>query len=57
MLERIPLLLVQGINYGSSDAALREAQEKSQHLWQFVRDLGYEVGQGERVYAKDLCME
>lgn len=54
MLERIPLLLAQGINYGSSDAALREAQEKSQHLWQFVRDMGYEVGQGERVYAKDL---
>jgi putative DNA primase/helicase len=57
MLERIPLLLAQGINYGSSDAALREAQEKSQHLWQFVRDLGYEVGQGERVYAKDLWQE
>ncbi|WP_377477864.1 MAG: hypothetical protein P2A85_14010 [Microcoleus anatoxicus] len=57
MLERIPLLLAQGINYGSSDAALREAQEKSQHLWQFVRDMGYEVGQGERVYAKDLWQE
>ncbi|MEK0188174.1 DUF5906 domain-containing protein [Microcoleus anatoxicus] len=57
MLERIPLLLTQGINYGSSDAALREAQEKSQHLWQFVRDMGYEAGQGERVYAKDLWSE
>ncbi|MEZ2238113.1 DUF5906 domain-containing protein [Microcoleus sp.] len=57
MLERIPLLLAQGINYGSSDAALREAQEKSQHLWQFVRDMGYEVGRGERVYAKDLWQE
>jgi putative DNA primase/helicase len=57
MLERIPLLLAQGINYGSSDAALREAQEKSQHLWQFVRDMGYEVGQGDRVYAKDLWSE
>ncbi|WP_293125529.1 DUF5906 domain-containing protein [Microcoleus sp. bin38.metabat.b11b12b14.051] len=57
MLKRIPLLLTQGINYGSSDAALREAQEKSQHLWQFVRDMGYEAGQGERVYAKDLWEE
>ncbi|MCC3410169.1 MAG: helicase superfamily 3, partial [Microcoleus sp. PH2017_10_PVI_O_A] len=57
MLERIPLLLTQGINYGSSDAALRKAQEKSQHLWQFVRDLGYEAGKGERVYAKDLWSE
>ncbi|TAG97464.1 MAG: helicase superfamily 3 [Oscillatoriales cyanobacterium] len=54
MLERIPLLLTQGINYGSSDAALREAQEKSQHLWQFVRDSGIEVQSGGRIYVKDL---
>jgi len=57
MLERIPLILAEGINYGSGDAALREAQEKSQHLWQFVRDVGYEAGKGERVYAKDLWQE
>lgn len=57
MLERIPLILEEGINYGSGDAALREAQEKSQHLWQFVRDVGYESGKGERVYAKDLWQE
>jgi putative DNA primase/helicase len=57
MLERIPLILEEGINYGSGDAALREAQEKSQHLWQFVRDVGYEAGKGERVYAKDLWQE
>jgi len=31
MLERIPLLLTEGIDYGSGDAALLEAQEKSQH--------------------------
>jgi len=57
MLERIPLILAEGINYGSGDAALPEAQEKSQHLWQFVRDVGYEAGKGERVYAKDLWQE
>ncbi|MEG4322000.1 MULTISPECIES: DUF5906 domain-containing protein [unclassified Microcoleus] len=57
MLERIPLLLIEGIDYGSGDAALPEAQEKSQHLWQFVRDAGYEAGKGERVYAKDLWQE
>jgi len=57
MLELIPLILAEGINYGSGDAALREAQEKSQHLWQFVRDVGYEAGKGERVYAKDLWQE
>jgi len=57
MLECIPLVLAEGINYGSGDEALRQAQEKSQHLWQFVRDIGYEAGKGERVYAKDLWQE
>jgi len=57
MLERLPLLLSEGIDYGSGEAALHKAQENSQHLWQFVRDLGYEVGKGDRVYAKDLWRE
>ena len=53
MLARIPLMLSEGIDYGSGEAALREAQEKSNHLWQFMRDRGYEAGKGDRVYAKD----
>jgi len=53
MLARIPLILTDGIDYGSGDVALRDAQEKSNHLWQFMRDRGYEVGKGDRVYAKD----
>jgi putative DNA primase/helicase len=57
MLERLPLLLVEGIDYTATREAMREAQEESRHLWQFVRDLGYEAGKGERVYAKDLWSE
>lgn len=57
MLERLPLLLVEGIDYKATREAMREAQEESRHLWQFVRDLGYEAGKGERVYAKDLWSE
>jgi phage/plasmid-associated DNA primase len=53
MLERLPSLLTEGIDYNSTNAALRAAQEKSNHLWQFMRDRGYEAGKGERVYAKD----
>jgi putative DNA primase/helicase len=53
MLECIPSVLKEGIDYNSTNAALRAAQEKSNHLWQFMRDRGYEAGQGERVYAKD----
>src|SRR4028119_150031 len=57
MLERLPLLLTEGIDYKATHEAMREAQEESRHLWQFVRDLGYEAGKGERVYAKDLWNE
>jgi len=57
MLERLPLLLTEGIEYKATREAMREAQEESRHLWQFVRDLGYEAGKGERVYAKDLWSE
>ena len=53
MLARIPAILTDGIDYASGDAALREAQEKSNHLWQFMRDRGYEAGRGDRIYAKD----
>jgi putative DNA primase/helicase len=57
LLERLPLLLVEGIDYKATREAMREAQEESRHLWQFVRDLGYEAGKGQRVYAKDLWNE
>ena len=57
MLERLPLLLSEGIDYKATREAMREAQEESRHLWQFVRDLGYEAGKGERVYIKDLWSE
>jgi len=57
LLERLPLLLTEGIDYKATNDAMREAQEESRHLWQFVRDLGYEAGKGERVYAKDLWSE
>jgi putative DNA primase/helicase len=53
MLERLPSVLKEGIDYNSTNAALRAAQEKSNHLWQFMRDRGYEAGKGERVYVKD----
>jgi putative DNA primase/helicase len=57
LLDRFPLLLAEGIDYKATKDAMREAQEESRHLWQFVRDLGYEVGKGERVYAKDIWSE
>jgi len=54
MLERLPRLLTEGIDYNATREAMREAQEESRHLWQFVREVGLEVQAGGRVWVKDL---
>jgi putative DNA primase/helicase len=54
MLERLPMLLIEGIDYKATREAMREAQEESRHLWQFARDVGIEVQAGGRIYIKDL---
>jgi putative DNA primase/helicase len=54
LLERLPLLLSEGIDYKATKDAMQKAQEESRHLWQFVRDVGIEVQAGGRIYIKDL---
>jgi putative DNA primase/helicase len=57
LLERLPLLLSEGIDYKATKDAMQKAQEESHHLWQFVRDVGIEVQTGGRVWVKDLWEE
>ncbi len=57
MLERLPLLLTEGIDYKATREAMREAQEESRHLWQFAREVGLEVQAGGRVWATDLWQQ
>jgi putative DNA primase/helicase len=54
LLERLPLLLSEGIDYKATKDAMQKAQEDSHHLWQFVRDVGIEVRAGSRIYVRDL---
>lgn len=54
MLERFPLLLVEGIDYKATREAMREAQEESRHLWQFAREVGLEFHPEGKVYIGDL---
>jgi len=54
MLERLPLLLTEGVDYKATREAMREAQEESRHLWQFAREVGLEVQAGGRVWVTDL---
>jgi len=54
LLERLPLLLSEGIDYEATKDAMQKAQEESRHLWQFVRDAGIEVQVGGRIFIKDI---
>jgi putative DNA primase/helicase len=54
LLERLPLLLAEGIDYKATKDAMQKAQEESRHLWQFAREVGLEVQSGGRVWLKDL---
>jgi len=54
LLERLPLLLFEGIDYKATKDAMQKAQEESRHLWQFARDVGIELQAGGRIYIKDL---
>jgi putative DNA primase/helicase len=57
LLERLPLLLSEGIDYKATKDAMQKAQEESRHLWQFAREVGLEVQSGGRVWVKDLWEE
>jgi putative DNA primase/helicase len=54
LLERLPLLLSEGIDYKATKDAMQKAQEESRHLWQFAREVGLEVQPGGRVWITDL---
>jgi putative DNA primase/helicase len=54
LLERLPVLLAEGIDYKVTKDAMQKAQEESRHLWQFAREVGLEVQFGGRVWLKDL---
>ena len=53
LLERLPLLLAEGIDYKATKDAMQKAQEESRHLWQFVRDVGIEVQAGGQIFITD----
>jgi phage/plasmid-associated DNA primase len=54
LLERLPLVLTEGIDHSVTDDAMREAQEESRHLWGFAREIGIESQPNGRIYIKDL---
>jgi putative DNA primase/helicase len=54
LLERLPLLLTEGIDYKATKDAMQKAQEESRHLWQFAREVGLEVQSGGRLWITNV---
>ncbi|MGB5634059.1 MAG: DUF5906 domain-containing protein [Waterburya sp.] len=54
ILEQLPLLLKEGIDYSSTDKSFEEIKSESNHLWQFVKDMGIAYMPEGKIYIKDL---
>ena len=53
-LEHLDLLMKEGINYAATEATLAKVQEETDHIFQFVRDVGLKSVRGARLYATDI---
>ncbi len=54
IIEQVPLLLKEGIDYSPTDEAFEELQAQSNHLWGFAQDIGLQYQTDGKVYIKDL---
>jgi phage/plasmid-associated DNA primase len=54
ILEQLPKLLKEGIDYSSVDKAFDALQQESNHLWQFCQETGISYVRGGKIYIKDL---
>ncbi|MDJ0509270.1 MAG: DUF5906 domain-containing protein [Crocosphaera sp.] len=54
IIEQLPLLLKDGIDYSPTEAAFEEIQAQSNHLWDFVQDKGIKYKPDAKLYIKDL---
>ncbi len=54
ILEQLQAVVLEGIDYSATEGALRKIQEQSNHLWQFVNEVGIQRSPGSRLYISDL---
>ncbi|MEL7406323.1 MAG: DUF5906 domain-containing protein [Cyanobacteria bacterium J06558_2] len=54
ILDQLQAVVLEGIDYAPVEAALHKIQEQSNHLWQFVREVGIVESAGDRLYISDL---
>ena len=54
ILDQLPLLLSEGIDYSPTDKSFEEIKSESNHLWSFVKDVGIAYMPNGKIYIKDL---
>lgn len=54
ILVELQNVAIEGIDYTPIDEALTKIQEESNHLWQFINDVGIERSPADRLYISDL---
>jgi len=54
LLAELSAIAVEGIDYSSTEKALEEVQQETNHLWAFAHESGLQYQVGGRVYIKDL---
>lgn len=56
VLAEIPAIAKEGIPYEGLDHYFHEIRKKSNHLWEFVEEMGIVEAQGEKIYISDLWL-
>ena len=54
VLEALPRLMEEGIDYSCTQKALESIQQKTNHLWAFASEVGLGYSKGGRVYINEL---
>lgn len=54
VLEALPKLMEEGIDYSCTQKALESIQQKTNHLWAFASEIGLSYSAGGRVYINEL---
>ena len=57
ILQQLPLLLKEGIDYSSTKRDMEEWQRATNHLWEFCQEMGLEYAPGHKIYISDLWDE
>jgi putative DNA primase/helicase len=52
----MPKIVTEGVPYKQFDHYFQEIRKKSNHLWEFVEEVGIVEAQGEKIYISDLWL-